>query len=93
MVKRARHVLLTLALMAALLPGVLAAQPREAPDEFLPLGPGDLPEELPAAPLVFAAYAIVWVVFGFYLFTLWRRVRQVDADLRTVTSRLEQDGR
>lgn len=93
MVKRARHVLLTLVLMAALLPGVLAAQPREAPDEFLPLGPGDLPEELPAAPLVFAAYAIVWVVFGFYLFTLWRRVRQVDADLRTVTSRLEQDGR
>ena len=81
MVKRAGHVMLTLVLMAALLPGVLAAQPREAPDEFLPLGPGDLPEELPAAPLVFAAYAIVWVVFGVYLFTLWRRVRQVDADL------------
>lgn len=93
MVKRAWHVLLTLALVAAILPGALAAQPREAPDEFLPIGPGDLPEELPAAPLVFAAYAVVWLVFGFYLFTLWRRVRQVDDELRTVTHRLERDGR
>jgi CcmD family protein len=61
--------------------------------EFLPVAPGELQEQLPAAPLVFAAYGIVWLVFAFYLFSIWKRVRQVEAELRVVTAKLEKDGR
>ena len=38
-------------------------------------------EQLPAAPLVIAAYAVAWVrVFG-YLWTIWRRLGRVEREL------------
>ena len=71
------------------------AQPAQV-DEFVPLSPEQLiaeQEQIPAASLVFAAYATVWLVFAFYLFTLWRRVGQVESELRTVSATLEKKGR
>lgn len=87
------RVLGTCALVLLLLPAAVKAQGVEAPDEFRPVADSELQEEVPAAPLVFSAYSIVWCVFGFYLFTLWRRVGQVEGELRTVTARLEQNQR
>jgi CcmD family protein len=74
---------------------VVQAQPAQV-DEFVPLSPEQLlaeQEQIPAAGLVFAAYGTVWLVFAFYLFTLWRRVSQVESELRTVSSTLEKKGR
>ncbi len=78
--------------MLVLVPMVLQAQPAQV-DEFRPLSPEDLAagqEQIPAAQLVFAAYAIVWLTFAVYLVSLWRRVTQVEAELRTVATKLEK---
>ena len=45
-------------------------------------------EQLPATPLVFAAYAFVWVVLIVYVFSLWRRLRRVERELAEVSSKL-----
>lgn len=93
MVKRLSRVLVTLGTIAWLLPAALAAQPPMPQDEFRPLEPGELVEVIPAAPLVLTAYAIVWLVFAFYLLTVWRRVSRVEAELQAVTARLEKGSR
>ena len=38
-------------------------------------------ETLPALPLVYAAYAFVWVVLIAYVFMLWRRIGRVEREL------------
>ena len=80
--------ILTIAIWVA---GVAAQVP--APDEFVPVAPGEVQEQLPAAPLVFAAYGIVWLIFAFYLFSVWTRVKQVESELREVAAKLERGGR
>ncbi len=93
-------------LMAALLAVVVlgtpivsaAQQPPQQPQapagqgDFVPvkdLGPAT--ESFPAAPLVIGAYAFVWVVLIVYLWSIWRRVGKVQADLanleRTIAER------
>lgn len=66
---------------------------QSTPDEFVAVAPGELQEQLPAAPLVFAAYGIVWLAFAFYAFSVWTRVRQVEAELRVVAAKLEKSSR
>lgn len=58
------------------------AQPRAAQDEFVPVE--DLPdsEKLPAAPFLIAAYTIVWLVLLVYVWSLWRRLTQVERELK-----------
>lgn len=64
-------------------------QPPQQQDEFVPIDQLPPEEQLPAAPMVVAAYGFIWVAFLAYVFTLVRRVRRVEDDLR----RLEQDRR
>jgi hypothetical protein len=65
---------------------VLAQQPVE---DFRPVAPGELDQEqIPAARLVFAAYAFVWICFVTYLFVLWQRLRKVEVELGEVRSKL-----
>lgn len=82
---------------AGLLLVAVAVQAQPAPvDEFVPMTPEQLlaqQEQIPAARLVFAAYGAVWLAFAFYLFTLWRRLGQVESELRAVTALLEKKGR
>jgi hypothetical protein len=58
-----------------------AATPPAATDGFVPVT--DLPpaEQLPAAPLVLSAYAIMWVAVLIYVALLWRRLAAVQKDL------------
>lgn len=67
----------------------LALQPAPASDQFVP-ATGAATEHLPAAPLVLAAYAFVWIATMFYLWTIWRRLDKVEADLRTLEQRQGQ---
>jgi len=59
--------------------GVAAQQ--TAPDGFKPFDENAPRETLPAAPLVFVAYALAWVALAFYAFTLFRKVTKLEADL------------
>ena len=47
-------------------------------------------ERLPATPLVFAAYAFVWIALVAYVFFLWQRLSRVEKELAAITARLEQ---
>jgi CcmD family protein len=86
------RVWLMVAALAVLAPMSLDAQPAQV-DEFQALSAEELAadqEQIPAAQLVFAAYGIVWLAFAFYLLTLWRRVTQVESELRVVATKLEK---
>lgn len=67
----------------------VAAQPPEAAqDEFVPMG--DIPPEdqLPAAPLLVAAYSVVWAIAIGYMWTIWRRLGTVEQELADVSRRI-----
>jgi len=71
--------LLSFVLLAAPLQ---AMQPPPGQSEFIPMSelpPGD---QLPAAPLLIAAYAFVWVATMFYVWTVWRRLHRVENEMR-----------
>lgn len=64
---------------------VFALQGQQS--EFVPISelpPGD---QLPAAPLLVAAYAFVWVALFVYLWSIWRRLGRVERDMRTLQQR------
>ena len=70
---------------------VASAQQPAPQDDFVPVG--QLPaatEQLPAAPLLVAAYAFVWVMVLFYLWTLWRRLASVEREMRDVERRVSE---
>ena len=65
-----------------------ASQPQAAQDEFVPISELPAKEQVPAAPLLIAAYAVVWVIVAVYLWTLWRRFARAEQDLKALASRL-----
>ena len=77
--------------VAAGLAALDAAQPptTAAQDGFVPMA--DIPPEdqMPAAPLVAAAYAVVWAIAVGYLWTIWQRLGTVEAELAEVTRRVD----
>ena len=68
-----------------------APTPQAATEEFRPMSELAPREVLPAAPLVFYAYAFVWLALIGYVFSIWRRMTRVEQDLAAVQRRL-QDG-
>lgn len=67
-------------LVLAVLPTVVVA--LQPPPGFETMKPGQTAQEvLPATPLVFAAYAFVWLVLLGYVFLLWRRIGRVEREL------------
>jgi hypothetical protein len=75
--------LLTAVVMAGAAP-VVAQQPPRPPaaqDEFVPVR--DLPEaeQLPAAPLVIASYAFIWIAAMGYVWFTWRRLDAVEREI------------
>ena len=93
----------TVALLALLFLGsvgraALAQQPpvgRGSPqiEGFVPVDTLPPSEQLPAARLVIAAYAFVWLaVFG-YVWSLWRRLGRVEGELQQLAKRTGSDTR
>ena len=71
-------------LMAAAMPLTVAGQaptPPAAVDEFVPLDQLPPEDEIPAAPLVVAAYSAIWVLFMGYVWRLSRRLTQVQREI------------
>jgi hypothetical protein len=77
-------------LTSLLLSAALALQPQP-PNEFVPMNtlpPGD---QLPSAPLLVGAYAFVWLAAMFYIWTIWRRLGKVEADMHALERRRASD--
>ena len=72
-------------------PAADAAQPQQAAqDGFVPMS--DIPPEdqLPAAPLLVAAYSAVWAIAIGYMWTIWRRLSTVERELADVLRRVPE---
>ena len=65
----------------------LFAQPPAGQSEFVPMSelpPGD---QLPAAPLLIAAYAFVWVATMVYVWSVRRRLNRVETEMRLLAQK------
>ena len=45
-------------------------------------------EQLPAAPLVMAAYSVAWLVIFGYVWSIWQRLSQVEQEIASVSKRV-----
>ena len=69
-------------------------QPTSAAQEgFVPIDQLQPKEEMPAAPLVMAAYAVAWLVIFAYVWSLWRRLHKVELEIADVSRRMASGGR
>lgn len=92
---RSRGFRVTLLLVLLAAPRVVAAAAVQPPpaqqSEFVPIAelpPGD---QLPAAPLLVAAYAFVWVVLLAYLWSIRSRAGSVRAEIERLERRLGEE--
>ena len=65
-----------------------ALQPA-SPDQFVP-ATGASTEQLPAGPLLVAAYAFVWIAAMFYVWTIGRRLNKVETEMGAIERRHAQ---
>jgi len=88
-----KRLVLVIALIA-LLPGAIVhaqqppPQPPTAQEDFVPVSALPQAEQLPAAPLLIAAYAFVWVALMMYVWSLWRRMARLERDLADLQRRV-----
>ena len=76
-------------------PAAAAVQqaPATTPDGFVPASSLPARQEMPAAPLVVAAYSVAWLAIYFYLWTIWRRIARVEREMLDVSRRIEAGAR
>jgi hypothetical protein len=67
----------------------LLAQPGQ--EGFVPVT-GPVTEQIPAAPLVISSYAFFFVLLFLYVWTIWRRIGRVEADMRALERRQAEGG-
>jgi len=67
--------------------GDLHAQPPSK-DGFVPVDQLGTQEQLPATPLVAAAYGVAWGAVLVYVWTIWRRLARVEREIAEVSRRI-----
>jgi CcmD family protein len=84
---RLRIFLLLVVLGAALPARAMQQPPPQPPKDFVPVDESAPGEQIPAMPLIGAAYGFIWVaVFG-YVWSLGRRLQKVDAEITELERR------
>lgn len=78
---------------AASIVTVFAQPPEPAREQYVPIDQLPPSEQMPSAPLVVAAYSVVWLVAMFYAWTIWRRIGKVEDDLQALARRQKDAGR
>ena len=74
--------------------GTFAQQPTEpARDQYLPIDQLPPSERMPSAPFVIAAYAVIWCVAMFYLWSIWRRTGKLEDDMQALARRQKDAAR
>ena len=72
--------------LAAGTPAMSIAQPQP-PKEFVPVDEVPQGEQIPAINMVAAAYGFVWVAVLGYVWSIARRLKQVEGELNDLESR------
>jgi len=73
-------------------PGLVFAQPPRQ-DEFVPVSELPPQEQLPAAPLLIAAYVVVLVAFFVYVGSIARRLNGVQRDVERLEVAVKERSR
>ena len=81
-----------LTLVMVMVAAGLAAQPP-AQEGFVPVGQLEGQEQMPAAPLVAAAYGVAWAAVLVYVWSVWRRLDKVERELADVSRRIPPGAR
>ena len=89
------RIALALVLLAALAaPSVFAMQPTpERQEQYVPLDQLPPQEQMPAAPLLIAAYVVVLVVFFVYVFSVARRLTVVQREIERLDADIRKSGK
>jgi len=72
---------------------LVGQQPEPARDQYLPIDQLPPSERMPSAPFVIAAYAVIWALAMFYLWTIWRRTAKVEEDMQALARRQKDAAR
>ncbi len=72
-----------------------ATQPPQTPAQegFVPIDQLAPKEQLPAAPLVIAAYSVAWIAVFVYIVTIWKRLARVEKEMAALSQRVASGGR
>jgi CcmD family protein len=82
-----RRLLIALTSFVLVSTSAFALQPPPGQGGFVPVDSVPLSDQLPAAPLLIAAYAFVWVAVMVYLFSIWRRLNKVETEMRLLAQK------
>ena len=63
------------------------AQAPSPQDRFVPASSLPPVDQVPAGPLLLAAYSFVWVAVLFYVWTVWRRLSRVETEMQALQRR------
>jgi CcmD family protein len=77
---------LSLPVLAFLNSAALLAQPGVS--GFEPVSELPASEQLPAAPLLIAAYAFVWLALLAYVWVMWRKLAKVESEIISLSAQL-----
>ena len=83
-----RRLLIALTSFALFAAPAFAFQPPKGQSEFVPVNEVPAADQLPAAPLLIIAYAFVWAATLVYVWSIWRRMNKVEADMRTLAQKI-----
>ena len=92
LLRRIVLVVVAVLLLAPAAPSAWQQPPPDAKQEYVPVDPSANQEQLPAAPLVIGAYAVIWVGLVVYLWSIWRRLSRVERELAQVSRRIPPGG-
>ena len=79
---RSRVAAITAAALLLAATGAWAQTSGGGTEGFVPVNTLPPAQLLPAAPLLVAAYAFVWLALLVFLWTIWRRLGKVEGELR-----------
>jgi CcmD family protein len=78
------RVLVIVMLLGGALPAFSQPQP---PKDFVPVDDASQAEQIPAMPLIGAAYGFIWVGVLGYVWSLGRRLQKVEAEISALERR------
>jgi hypothetical protein len=79
-----------LAAFCTSVPALAAQNPPPKVEEYVPISQLPPEDQLPAAPLLIAAYSFVMIVFFLYVVSLSRRLTNVQRDVDRLGATLKQ---
>jgi len=80
---------LTLTVVVPAIPKAASQPPPTGQSEFVPVDELGPVEQLPAAPLLITAYAIIWIALLGYLWSIRRRMGAIEKELADVARKVE----